>query len=276
MWLHISMLTFHMLVAVQCYFAETMGRRIITIVSVGEGIFYTLQDGAERRKADKNKTIWEVIHDQDRAVGLRVPIFLFGFITLNRGVSTRSTNRVVTHLQLGLGFGHPIDSAIQGMGRATGNVKSVLERNLGQNAKIKVLMYKSDYDAAQAYVGYCASRGQRKVPEKLAKTHDFSAITPRRIGQRRGQDSRQCWKNRQYWKNQRQNNSHDTLDKLAVGQESTKSIIYGDLNTNNIHENEDKRINQKRSREVASDGRQEEEEMERKRPDNSAGQVKGG
>lgn len=212
-----------LLFAVQLLFAD-MDRQIIVIICVGEGIFYKVQAGSERRKAMKNKTISDVIEDCDKAFGLDVPIFVFGFITLNRGVSVRSSKRVVTHLQLGLGFGHPLDSVIQAMGRATGNFKSVLEKNLGLNAKITILAYASDYDAATAYVGYCSARfGSKSIPRKLARKYDFSSLTSRRIGQRQGKDAHE------YWKTQRQFIEDAYPEQLTVGQEATRSVVFDDV-----------------------------------------------
>ena len=158
-------------------------------MSVGEGVFYRVSDREKRHKANGKWTVSQVIHDLDKRCSLQVPMFLFGFSTLGRGVSTRSSERVVTHLLVGLGPGFPLDSVIQAMGRATGNIKSVLERNFGKDVMPKVLVNEKDWSDSQEYVKCCAAQvngtdPSQKLPKRLAEQ------TQRRVGQRRS--GKQC------------------------------------------------------------------------------------
>jgi hypothetical protein len=73
--------------------------------------------------------ISKVIEDIDDEFGLEMPIFIFGFSKMRRGVSFRSSKRVPTHFLVALGRGHHCSSVVQTLGRATFNGKTVLEEN---------------------------------------------------------------------------------------------------------------------------------------------------
>jgi hypothetical protein len=62
--------------------------------------------------------------------GLHVPIFVFEFFKMTRGVSCRSDKPVPTHIVAALGSGYSIENMLQALGRATFNGKSTLEKNV--------------------------------------------------------------------------------------------------------------------------------------------------
>ncbi|KAL3909234.1 MAG: hypothetical protein SGILL_008167 [Bacillariaceae sp.] len=168
---------------IQKYCATVLNRTIITVLSVGEGVFFRVEAGNDLRRA-KSKNVSQVLEVLDKRFGHEIPIFLFGFGKLGRGVSTRSSGRVVTHLQVGLGSGHSLDNVIQALGRATGNVKTVLKKNLGANATVKVLINEEDWQASQIYVKYCKAKlAGSDDSGRLAKM--LAELRSRRVGQRR-------------------------------------------------------------------------------------------
>eukprot|EP00984_Skeletonema_dohrnii_P012751 scaffold5206_cov78-Skeletonema_dohrnii-CCMP3373.AAC.4 len=77
----------------------------------------------------RNNLIGDLLNCLDAAFGLSVPIFVFGYTKMRRGISFRSDKRVVTHMLMNLGRGHHTSSAIQTLGRATGNCRDVLDSN---------------------------------------------------------------------------------------------------------------------------------------------------
>ena len=158
-----------------------LNQHIIAVISIGEGVFYKVETGKELRKAITKWTVSQVLEDLDKRFGLDVPIFLLGFSTLGRGVSTRSSRRVTTHIQVCQGGGHSLDNLIQSYGRATGNVKSVLRKNLGANAQIKVLTVEADWKASQAYVQFCQAKVDgRDASQEFENLH--CALSRRRVG----------------------------------------------------------------------------------------------
>ena len=148
---------------VQHYCSTQFNCRIVIVLSIGEGVFYCEAFGEALHKAKAKMTVSEVLESIDKKVGLGVPIFLFGLEALGRGVSTRSSGRVATHLLVSLGPGHSLDNVIQSYGRGTGNVKSILRKNLGEDATIKILTIESDWKDSKAYVKYCQAKVEGKT-----------------------------------------------------------------------------------------------------------------
>lgn len=62
-------------------------------------------DPHQMYKVKKDKTLSQVLNFLDEEYGLDTPIFVFGYMAIGRGISVRSNNRVLTHLQVGLGCG---------------------------------------------------------------------------------------------------------------------------------------------------------------------------
>ena len=145
-------------------------------------MFYCEAFGEALHKAKAKMTVSEVLESIDKKVGLGVPIFLFGLEALGRGVSTRSSGRVATHLLVSLGPGHSLDNVIQSYGRGTGNVKSILRKNLGEDATIKILTIESDWKDSKAYVKYCQAKVEGKIVSRESKT--LLATLSRRVGKR--------------------------------------------------------------------------------------------
>ena len=63
--------------------------------------------------------------------GLKVPVILYGYTMLNRGISCRSNLRVPTHLMMALGAAMSQEKCVQGGGRLLGEFKSLLRKNFG-------------------------------------------------------------------------------------------------------------------------------------------------
>ena len=56
-------------------------------------------------RVKKDYTLSQVLNFLDKHCGLETPIFVFGYMAIGRGISVRSDNRVLTHLQIGLQCG---------------------------------------------------------------------------------------------------------------------------------------------------------------------------
>jgi len=142
-----------------------------------------------------------VLNEVDGAVGLEVPIFLFGFAKMTRGISCRSDLRVPTHMILSLGIGHSIDKMIQAMGRGTFIGKSTLLQNRPEDPSVKILTTVCDYEtmiAHQRFVlhiqkltesGVTFADALSKAKTKIPKEFDFKSLSPRKIGQRKKDDN---------------------------------------------------------------------------------------
>jgi hypothetical protein len=185
---------------VQCYYAEKdISKKIVVVVNVGKGIYHRILGDKEWRTNDKDDKLSDVLNKLDDQSGLHVPIFVFGFFKMSRGVSCRSDLRVPTHIVAALGIGYSIESVVQALGRATFNGKSTLERNVGAGAKVQVLTVESDFKAVQVYQKFMRHiAGKRKNnatvsfssfrlawPEAKANLEkELNELTRRRLGQR--------------------------------------------------------------------------------------------
>lgn len=105
------------------------GKRIVVITYTGKGVEVKLPEHEWENKKDYfiSKLIEEI--DDDERYGLGIPIFIFAFSKMRRGISYRSARRVPTHMLISLGRGHNAMNVVQTMGRATFNGKSVLKNN---------------------------------------------------------------------------------------------------------------------------------------------------
>lgn len=75
---------------------------------VGRGAFYRLPGYSEWTKVDKSKRIGDVIamiEDDMACEGPSLPVFVYGYSKMRRGISFRSSERVPTHLVMGWGDG---------------------------------------------------------------------------------------------------------------------------------------------------------------------------
>ena len=109
---------------VQTWCKDDQNSSIVVITFTGRGISKRIC-GEDWIEYDKSVEIGEVIEeiDGDEKAGLDMPIFVFGFLKLRRGISYRSNGRVPTHFVVSLGRGHNAMNVIQAMGRATFNGK---------------------------------------------------------------------------------------------------------------------------------------------------------
>jgi hypothetical protein len=95
------------------------GKNVVVITYTGKCISKRLPGGKHWIAYDKGISIGNVIEEVDQQQGLHMPIMIFGFTKMRRGVSYRSNQRVPTHLVISLGRGHNAMNVIQAMGRAT-------------------------------------------------------------------------------------------------------------------------------------------------------------
>lgn len=88
-----------------------------------------------------------------------MPIFVFGFSKMRRGISFRSDRRVPTHMTMMLSRGHNLSTVIQTLGRATFNGKDTLQTNGFQH--VTILTTQMDYEigiSVQCYIDEVSSR----------------------------------------------------------------------------------------------------------------------
>ncbi|KAL3764033.1 hypothetical protein ACHAW5_005513 [Stephanodiscus triporus] len=100
-----------------------------------------------------------------------MPVIVFGFSKMRRGVSFRSSKRVPTHMVMALGRAHNVSTVVQTLGRATFNGKSVLNENGFKN--VTVLTTNSDLELCigyQKYVEHVAKRLKQGDTFKAAVT----------------------------------------------------------------------------------------------------------
>ncbi|CAB9507760.1 expressed unknown protein [Seminavis robusta] len=169
-------------------------RDIAIVIFVGDGIYYR-RPGFEQGRCVKGRTIGTVIEQLDRELGLEVPIFVFGWLKMQRCISFRSNQRVPTHFVLHLGARFSIESVIQARGRGTGNFKDVLEAN-GHDC-VTILEPKEHRQACRKYYGYQGEvhdkmeSGENSQDAIVGKGSEFSdeanffRHTNRRVGQRK-------------------------------------------------------------------------------------------
>lgn len=141
--------------------AQETHPHICVLVYAGSGIKFRRPGDAQnewqtprtifKNGKERKKTIGEVINDLDidATVGLKTPIFIFGYTKMQRGCSFRSDNRVPTHILLFLGRCQSMEKMVQALGRAAFNGKSTLEKNGFK--KVKVLTKAVDLKSAIRY-----------------------------------------------------------------------------------------------------------------------------
>jgi hypothetical protein len=138
---------------VQDYY-KRQNQDIVVIVFVGSGISVKLPDCKWDKERWRHSLIGNVIKDidEDKQYGLSVPIFIFGFSKMRRGISFRSDLRAPTHLAMMLSSGHHVSTVIQTLGRASGNSKSVLQENGYQS--VTILTTQQDYKIGETVQKY--------------------------------------------------------------------------------------------------------------------------
>lgn len=143
------------------HFYREKKKDMITIAFVGRGISVKFPGKNWEHERWKNSLIGEVIKniDEDKDYGLDMPIFIFGFSKMRRGISFRSDLRVPTHMTMMLSRGHNLSTVIQTLGRATFNGKDTLQTNGSQH--VTILTTQMDYEigiSVQCYLDEVSSR----------------------------------------------------------------------------------------------------------------------
>jgi len=124
-------------------------------------------DAPARKKKKKQKlskpTVSDLLTAIVRTQGLQNPIAVIGYTRMLRGESFVSgtvnidgedRRLVPTHMLCGLAPGRSVEDLVQMAGRSTFNGRSVLHRNRGANAKVKILIHHRDWDLAIAYYNF--------------------------------------------------------------------------------------------------------------------------
>jgi hypothetical protein len=173
------------------------GKSIVVITYTGKGLKMKLPNC--RWESKENFLISDLIEDidKDKHYGLSMPIFIFGFSKMRRGISYRSSQRVPTHMLVSLGRGHNAMNVVQTMGRATFNGKAILEQN-GIN-HVTMLTTSNDFTMAlktQEFLEEVDRRyksGERFIDavtganKEMPDTANFLRHTFREIGALKGQ-----------------------------------------------------------------------------------------
>ena len=128
------------------HFYRKRKKDLIVIAFVGRGISVKFPGKDWEHEKWKTALIGEVIKDidEDKEYGLDMPVFIFGFTKMRRGISFRSDLRVPTHMAMMLSRGHNLSTVIQTLGRATFNGKDTLQMN-GFNY-VTILTTQMDYE----------------------------------------------------------------------------------------------------------------------------------
>jgi len=141
------------------------------------------EDTAGAQQAKRDKKLYPSVSElltaivEQRGLG---PIAVIGYTRLLRGESFVSSARLVngverrivpTHLLCGLTPGRCIEDLVQMAGRVTFNGRTALRNNLGQDAKVKILIHFRDWDMALAYY-----RFQDEVSRRLRAGKTMSEV----------------------------------------------------------------------------------------------------
>lgn len=173
------------------YHAE--GKKIVVVVYVGRGLSRRCAGGGAWEEFDSKVLVGEVLESIDDEFGLEMPVFVFGFSKMRRGISFRSNRRVPTHFVMILGMGHSNESVMQTLGRATFRGKEALKNNGFDH--VTILMPKTDFAMSVAYQRYILAIQARVdkgeslddamsgVTRKIPDAANFKRHSPRKVGQ---------------------------------------------------------------------------------------------
>ena len=204
------------------------GTNIVVVVYVGRGISVRYPDCKSLEWLDKTVKIGEAIEQIDNDSGLDMPVFVFGFSMMRRGISFRSNNRVPTHLVIALGMAHNAMNTVQAHGRGTYNGRDVLNRNGFEN--VTVLLQNNDLLMTLAHTQFNEKTAQRLKDgketmvdvmtgrkQKLSDAANFARHTSRKLGQRKG--------DREKFQERTRNAFHEPVG-LAPGEEHKKTKYW--------------------------------------------------
>ncbi len=178
--------------AVQEYYRRADKNKYLTVVTfTGDGTSFK-PPNQPWDESKKKSNIGDIIKYIDKLYYLQMPIFIFGYSKICRGISFRSDERVPTHMLVSLGMGHNCSTVIQTLGRATFNGKSVLQKNGFDH--VKCLTTEDDYKLSVNHSKYIKGVVERvKKGDSLAEAvngankqfpdiADFLSKIPRKIG----------------------------------------------------------------------------------------------
>jgi len=135
------------------------GKSCVVIAFSGKGMSVKFPGMKWEYNKWKKSLIGKLLEHIDEVYGSGVPVFIFGYTKLCRGISFRSSDRVPTHMVMAMGRGHNISTIVQTLGRATFNGKDVLKEN-GFDY-VTVLTTSNDYTLCtkvQEYINVVAQR----------------------------------------------------------------------------------------------------------------------
>ncbi|GFH47348.1 hypothetical protein CTEN210_03823 [Chaetoceros tenuissimus] len=185
--------------AVQKYYGNQR-KDVVVITFTGKGISVRFPNEIWDTDTWKKKTISEVLEhiDANAESGLKMPVFIFGFAKMCRGISFRSAKRVPTHMIVSLGRAHNSCNVLQTIGRATFNGKSILIENGFET--VTLLSTRSDFHTSremQKFINEVHRRMNEEgntLAEALAGSNEkfphalnFVLHTFREIGKQKGQ-----------------------------------------------------------------------------------------
>jgi hypothetical protein len=176
------------------------GKDVTVITFCGRGISIKVPNKKWDHERWKKLLIGDALKFIDEQYGLEMPVIIFGYTKMRRGVSFRSADRVPTHMVLSLGRGHSISNVVQTLGRATFNGQNLLIENGFDN--VTVLMTSNDLTMCrkiQNYVNHVACRipqgdsfaeAVKGTIQKVPECANFIRHTCRELGRIRGNLSR--------------------------------------------------------------------------------------
>jgi len=210
---------------------------IIVITFSGSGIAVKFPSRIVPDAESKQPGMWKSWHNSligtlleyiDEKCGLQVPVFIFAYTKMCRGISFRSTNRVPTHMLMALGRGHNSSTIVQTLGRATFNGRNVLKEN-GFDC-VRVLTTSSDYTVCikkQNYINEVSQRIQlgdtfaaavTGANHKIPDSANFLRHTFREVGRIKGMRKQfEDWVDME-----------DVPKELSPDEEETKEKLWND------------------------------------------------
>lgn len=138
---------------------KSLGKKIVVLVFVGDGVYIRRRPLAKIfSKFEPGTKISDAIKeiDDDEELGLDIPVFVFGFTNMNRGISFRSDLRVPTHVIASRGLGYSHEDVIQTIGRGTFCAKKQLEAN--GFSRVTLLSTWEDMVSARKYSNHVQHR----------------------------------------------------------------------------------------------------------------------
>lgn len=153
------------------------GREFISVAAHAGKIFYRLPDhryGYESKMSIDDFGEFLSAIDEEKTLGFKIPVVVFGYHALKRSTSWRSDTRVPTHLIMYHRKGQSIENVCQAAGRATFNGRNFLIKNMNRDY-IPTAMIKDDFNLVN---GHC--KCIRSIIE-VCNTDDESASRKRKI-----------------------------------------------------------------------------------------------